>query len=221
MTSLTNSAIVSVFAALMTSTPAIAQEGTREIGAWEEDAWDGDGDGLLSFEEFADGFALRVNFGQWDLVADGLLSEDEFLDAIYTRYDADATGAFEEAERGIFERDFGEDGLWRRSIGGGLIEEGADLGKEGTILDEEEDVLVVPAWDIDGDGVILSEEFGEGFREWGTFAEFDADLDGFVSPEEFAASVFFRYDEDGTGYIEEPELRDIGDDLGDEGFWDV
>ena len=29
------------------------------------------------------------------------------------------------------------------------------------------------------------------------------------------------YDANGTGFIEEPELADIGDDMGDEGLWDV
>ena len=219
MTNFTKVAAASVLAGLLFGTPAVAQEGLNEGGAWEEDAWDGDGDGLLSFEEFAEGFALRVDVREWDLDGDGLLSEDEFLDAIYTRYDADTTGAFDEAERGIFERDFGEEGLWRR-IGGELVEE-ASLGEDGAILDEEEDVFIVPAWDIDGDGVILSEEFAEGFREWGTFREFDEDVDGFVSPRELAAAIFLRYDEDGTGFIEEAELQDIGDDMGDEGFWDM
>jgi Ca2+-binding EF-hand superfamily protein len=33
--------------------------------------------------------------------------------------------------------------------------------------------------------------------------------------------MFDRYNADGTGFIEEPELADIGDDMGDEGLWDV
>jgi hypothetical protein len=90
-----------------------------------------------------------------------------------------------------------------------------------TAFNEGEDVFVLGPWDIDGDGTILRNEFEEGLRGWGTFAEFDADLNGFIRPEEFAASVFFRYDADGAGFLEEPELSDIGDDMGDDGFWDM
>lgn len=223
MASITQIAAAGMLATMPLSLAALAQEGLGDAETWEDGAWDTNGDGLLSYQEFEEGFVLRIPFRDWDLNGDGLLSEDEFLDAVYAPYDLDGSGAFEEAEHGALERDFAEGGLWGR-IGGNLIEEEADedgLGTGGATLDEEEDLFVVPAWDIDGDGVILSEEFEEGLRGWGTFATFDADLDGFISPHEFAASVFFRYDADGTGLIEEPELEDIGDDMGDEGFWDM
>jgi Ca2+-binding EF-hand superfamily protein len=220
MANLTRLAMASALAVLLSSVPPLAQESLGEGGAW-----DTDGDGLLSYEEFEEGFALRIDFREWDLDGDSLLSEDEFLDAIYTRYDLNETQAFEDGEYGALERDFAEGGLWRR-IGGDLIEEEADpekegLGQEGAIVDEGENVFLLRPWDIDGDGVLLRNEFEEGLRGWGTFAEFDADLNGFIRPEEFAASVFFRYDADGAGFLEEPELSDIGDDMGDDGFWDM
>jgi hypothetical protein len=33
--------------------------------------------------------------------------------------------------------------------------------------------------------------------------------------------VFGSYDEDDSGSLEEPELGDVGDDMGDGGLWDV
>jgi Ca2+-binding EF-hand superfamily protein len=51
--------------------------------------------------------------------------------------------------------------------------------------------------------------------------EWDVDADGALSEDEFSNGVFGEYDEDGTGIIEEPELTDIGEDMGDKGFWDV
>ena len=226
MANITRVAAAGILTGLLSGTPALAQEESlREGDAWEEDAWDSDGDGLLSYEEFEPGFLLRVDFQEWDLDDDGLLSEDEFLDAVYSRYDLDATGAFEETEYGALGRDFAEGGVWRH-IGDEVIEdeiidkESEDDLVEGAPLNEVEVPPGLEPWDIDGDGVLLRDEFEEGLRGWGTFATFDADLDGFVTPKEFAASIFYRYDADGTGLIEEPELTDIGDDMGDGGPWD-
>ena len=42
-----------------------------------------------------------------------------------------------------------------------------------------------------------------------------------ITEDELTEGIFSGYDDDGTGFIEEPELTDIGDDMGDEGFWDV
>jgi len=257
-----------LLAALLSSTPAFAQV------AWEEEGWDTDGDGLFSMEEFREGFRERINFAKWDADADGMLSEEEFGGGIYDRYDADASGAFEETEYSAMEEDFGTEGVWRyrgeeltADPGEGLeTEEVADaeivdseingvetevtdveaLGSEGVIEDDigdagvgigeglaenealgedevglGEDFAELEAWDVDGDGVMLRNEFQDGFREWGTFGEFDVDRDGGITEDELTDGIFTRYDDDGTGFIEEPELTDIGDDMGDEGFWDV
>lgn len=80
------------------------------------------------------------------------------------------------------------------------------------------------AWDKDGrdadaDGLFSLDEFREGFREWGTFGAFDAD--GSLTEDELTDRIFALHDDDGTGFIEKPELTDIGDERGDEGVWDV
>ena len=218
MVSFTKLATAGALAALLAGTPAFAQM------AWEEEGWDRDGDGLFSMDEFREGFRERINFAEWDADADGLLSEEEFGGGLYSRYDRDRTEVFEETEYGAFERDFGEEGIWGANRLG-MAEE--DELAEGTVLGAEDEGLEgegfaeLEAWDVDGDGVLLRNEFEDGFREWGTFGEFDVDRDGGITEDELTEGIFTRYDEDGTGFIEEPELTDIGDDIGDEGFWDV
>lgn len=77
------------------------------------------------------------------------------------------------------------------------------------------------AWDTNDDGVIDNEEFGVGFGESGVYDDWDADDDGMLSEDEFNTGVFGSYDEDESEGIEEPEFGDLGDDMGDGGFWDV
>lgn len=177
---------VAVLAA-MAAAPAIAQEAE----------WDSDADGMLSAEEFAEGFRARAIFSNWDQDRDGLISEDEFNGGVYNSYDRDNSDSLDEAEYGVV--DGGAPGYWNRDA----------------------TVEAYEAWDIDGDGVILSNEFSDGFREVGLLGEWDVDKDGALNEEELTTGVYDHYDEDDTGIIEEPELTDIGDDMGDEGFWDV
>ena len=81
-------------------------------------------------------------------------------------------------------------------------------------------------WDGDADGALNREEFNEG---WGSsygegesaFGTWDEDGDGALSEDEYNAGVFNSYDRDDSGAIEEPEFGDVGDDMGDGGFWDV
>ncbi len=81
-------------------------------------------------------------------------------------------------------------------------------------------------WDGDADGVLSQDEFNEG---WGTnygddesaFSTWDEDEDGMLSEDEYNNGVFGSYDDDDSGMIEEPEFGDVGDDMGDGGFWDV
>ena len=87
----------------------------------------------------------------------------------------------------------------------------------------QEDIGV---WDTDGDGALSENEFYEGWGSaWGedesAFSTWDEDGDGALTEEEYNAGVFNSYDDDGSGVIEEPEFGDIGDDMGDGGFWDV
>lgn len=200
MTNLIKHAGAGAVAALLASTPALAD--------FHMD-WDGDADGVLSVEEFREGFAARVSLADWDADGDGLLSEDEFGGGIYSRYDLDATDAIEDAEYTRLEGDFIGGGVWSTAAA-------PDVPDEEAVA-----VASLEPWDIDGDGVILRNEFLDGFRDWGTFGEFDVDADGGITEGEFADAVFARYDDNLDGIIEEPELTDIGDDMGDGGFWDV
>jgi opacity protein-like surface antigen len=81
-------------------------------------------------------------------------------------------------------------------------------------------------WDTDTDGALNAEEFNTGwnagFGEGETaFSTWDEDDDGALSEDEYNAGVFSSYDDDASGVIEEPEYGDVGDDMGDGGFWDV
>ena len=80
-------------------------------------------------------------------------------------------------------------------------------------------------WDGDGDGAVSEQEFGEGwgssFGDESAFSTWDEDGDGALTEEEYNAGVFGSYDDDESGAIEEPEFGDVGDDMGDGGFWDV
>jgi Ca2+-binding EF-hand superfamily protein len=80
-------------------------------------------------------------------------------------------------------------------------------------------------WDRNADGVIDETEFMEG---WGTtygdatpYSSWDADGDGMLTEDEFNTGIYDSYDADDSGVIEEPEFGDVGDDMGDGGFWDV
>lgn len=76
-------------------------------------------------------------------------------------------------------------------------------------------------WDGDGDGALSEEEFGTGFGEMGTYDGWDGDGDGALSEDEFNTGVYGGYDADDSGVIEEPELGDMGDDIGDGGLFDI
>lgn len=79
----------------------------------------------------------------------------------------------------------------------------------------------VASWDADGDSAISQEEFDTGFGEAGVYDDWDADDDGALSEEEFNIGLYESYDADDSGVIEEPEFGDVGDDIGDEGLFDV
>lgn len=86
-------------------------------------------------------------------------------------------------------------------------------------------------WDSDGNGSLSQEEFDQGAGEnqeafnerfgENAFGEWDADGNDEVSETEFHESTFGAYDGDSNDIIEEPEFGDLGDDIGDGGFWDV
>lgn len=81
-------------------------------------------------------------------------------------------------------------------------------------------------WDADGNGSVSEKEFNDGWKnirgdKGSVFEAWDEDGDGVLSEDEYNAGVFNSYDADDSGAIEEPEFGDVGDDMGDGGFWDV
>ncbi|WP_375262679.1 hypothetical protein [Palleronia sp.] len=80
-------------------------------------------------------------------------------------------------------------------------------------------------WDADSSGAVSEDEFHEGwgasFEDESAFSTWDEDGDGALTEDEYNAGVFNSYDDDDSGEIEEPEFGDVGDDMGDGGFWDV
>lgn len=94
-----------------------------------------------------------------------------------------------------------------------------------------EDVGVFDEWDTDDDGALSQEEFDAGYGQLDTaeanfdgevgYDAWDANDDDLLSDDEFYDGVYASYDDDGDNIIEEPEFGDIGDDIGDGGFWDV
>lgn len=86
-------------------------------------------------------------------------------------------------------------------------------------------------WDANDDEALSEDEFnagvGENKDEFGTrfgenaYSEWDEDGDGALTEDEFGSGVYSGYDADESEGIEEPEFGDVGDDMGDGGFWDV
>lgn len=90
---------------------------------------------------------------------------------------------------------------------------------------------VYDSWDANDDDALSEEEwtagigdneeaFDERFGET-AYDDWDLDDDGALTGDEFSEGVFAGYDADGSGAIEEPEFGDVGDDMGDEGLFDV
>jgi Ca2+-binding EF-hand superfamily protein len=58
--------------------------------------------------DFWGGEETSNNTEAWDVDGDGALSEDEFSSGVYSQYDQDGTGMIEESEL----TDIGDDGFW-------------------------------------------------------------------------------------------------------------
>lgn len=87
-------------------------------------------------------------------------------------------------------------------------------------------------YDSDGDGMLsedeynaasegMTERWGERDYEMGAFSDADANADGMLDEDEYNNGWFNTYDADQSGVIEEPELGDVGDDIGDGGLFDI
>lgn len=90
---------------------------------------------------------------------------------------------------------------------------------------------VFDKWDADKNGTLSETEFNENIGDNTTafnerfgenaYADWDADDNNELSEDEFYENSYAAYDADSDKVIEEPELGDLGDDMGDGGFWDV
>ncbi len=86
-------------------------------------------------------------------------------------------------------------------------------------------------WDANDDDMIDENEwtagigdneadFNERFGET-AWDDWDVNDDAMLDRDEFNTGVYGAYDADDSGFIEEPEFGDLGDDIGDEGIFDV
>lgn len=166
-------------------------------GIAQAQQWDVDADQALSEAEFAEGFAERGIFSEWDRDDDGALSAIEFTDGVFGTYDGEVVG----------------DNYGVEAMSGKDDDRASQFWGPGQRDFED--------WDIDGDSVILSNEFLDGWGDLNTFHRLDADGDEKLSEQEFTLGIFEKYDEDTSGLIEDPELTAIGDDMGAGGLWDM
>ena len=78
-------------------------------------AWDTDGDGFLSADEYSAGVELQDDadtfgawdefYGPWDADADGMLSADEYDAGLWTTFDADDDDVWSAEESAAWEED--------------------------------------------------------------------------------------------------------------------
>lgn len=158
------------------------------------DDWNTDAEAGINSEEFNTGFGEVGAFDNWDSDSSGALSENEFSEGLFGSLDTDNSGSLEEAEFNSFS-------------------DGADRwGFDSAEMSE---------WDTNADSAVSQDEFDTQIGDNNTYAGWDSDESGDVSETEFHESTFGVYDDDENNVIEEPEFGDLGDDIGDGGFWDV
>lgn len=84
--------------------------------------------------------------------------------------------------------------------------------------------------DADGDGSIARTEFEEAIGDETAFNErfgetafddWDANDDDMLTDEEFGAGVYGAYDADASGTLDEEEFATYGDDMGEDGLFDI
>ena len=123
------------------------------------------------------------SFSKWDTDRDGKVTQKEFDDA-----------------------------LQRNSMAAGWDEDG-----DGQLSDMEFATGFYWTWDLDGDGSVDRREYDSGCGAffpspdtYGTFDQYDADGDGRLSLDEFAAltsKVYPKWDRDGNRKLTERELQ--------------
>lgn len=116
-----------------------------------------------------------------------------------------------------------EFGIWDTNRDAGLTNDEFRSGFEKTGVFNE--------WDADKNLALTESEFDMGLGDNATafntrfgddaFNDWDVNNDNSLTDGEFYDGVYASYDNDGNKIIEEPEFGDVGDDMGDGGFWDV
>ncbi|MGF7163356.1 hypothetical protein FHS85_005019 [Rhodoligotrophos appendicifer] len=86
-------------------------------------------------------------------------------------------------------------------------------------------------WDANKDGSLTQSEFDSGIGDHrqafderygnGWFNTWDADSNSAITKDEYYDGLYTSYDENNNKVIEEPEFGDLGDDMGDGGWFDV
>lgn len=90
-------------------------------------------------------------------------------------------------------------------------------------------------WDADRNGIISQSEWQAGIGNRGAdlntrfgvapdgdlYTQWNTDGADGLTEQEFNTGIYGGYDRNRNNVIEEPEFGDLGDDIGDGGFWDV
>ena len=119
------------------------------------------------------------NFSNWDANADGNLEDREFYETTFNRLDTDMDGNLGQTEWGD-----GYDNVFGDYLGT------RDLGQ----------------FDIDGDNMISSDEYYNGFADSDFYRSYDANSDSSIDPDEFNETVFNSWDENGDGILDNTEF---------------
>ena len=119
------------------------------------------------------------NFTSWDSDQDGALVDREFYETTFNRLDTDMDGNL-----GQLEWNEGYDNVYGDYLGT------REIGQ----------------FDIDGDGMVSSNEFYEGFADSDFYGRYDANSDSSIDVDEFNESVFNNWDENGDGILDTNEF---------------
>lgn len=119
------------------------------------------------------------NFSNWDANADGNLEDREFYETTFNRLDTDMDGYLGQTEWGD-----GYDNVFGDYLGT------RDLGQ----------------FDVDGDNMISSDEYYNGFADSDFYRSYDANSDSSIDPDEFNETVFNSWDENGDGILDNTEF---------------
>lgn len=142
--------------------------------------WDDDGNGLLSAEEFKDGFGNDDIFNDLDANNDGLIDNNEFGDGMFDRLDTDGDGLLSDNE----------------------------LTDRNTIFDDEPGANLAD-WDMDGNKEVDRKEFKQLFKgDEDNFSKWDDDNNDKLNPDEVADGAFDNMDDNNDGSISKEEFKD-------------